>query len=99
MRGRDAVGLAAVARRIVRQVEERADFLDRDTQLARMAHEAETRQVRARIAAIVGGGTIGRGGQADELGRATRGDREDKYVSRYESSEESKKNNKRHQID
>src|SRR3546814_13726141 len=60
MRGRDAVGLAAVARRIVRQVEQRADFLDRETQRARMAHEAETRPVRARIAALVGGGTIGR---------------------------------------
>src|SRR3546814_16057972 len=60
MRGRDAVGLAAVARRIVRQVEQRADFLDRETQLARMAHEAEPRPVRARIAAIVGGGKIGR---------------------------------------
>src|SRR3546814_14541579 len=67
MRGRDAVGLAAVARRIVRQVEQRADFLDRETQLARMAHEAEPRPVRARIAAIVGGGTIGRGEQADAL--------------------------------
>src|SRR3546814_4462717 len=44
MRGRDAVGLAAVARRIVRQVEQRADFLDRETQLARMAHEAEPRR-------------------------------------------------------
>src|SRR3546814_18307992 len=67
MRGRDAVGLAAVARRIVRQVEPRADFLDRETQLARMAHEAEPRPVRGRIAAIVGGGTIGRGEQADAL--------------------------------
>src|SRR3546814_5634115 len=67
MRGRDAVGLAAVARRIVRRVEQRADFLDRETQLARMAHDAEPRPVRARIAAIVGGGTIGRGEQADAL--------------------------------
>src|SRR3546814_13010752 len=45
----------------------RSDFLDRETQLARMAHEAEPRPVRARIAAIVGGGTIGRGEQADAL--------------------------------
>ena len=67
MRGRDAVGLAAIARGIVRQVEQRADLLDREAQLARMAHEAQPRAVRLAIAAVIGRGARGRGQQADAL--------------------------------
>ena len=64
---RDAVGLAAVAFGMVRQVEQGADFLDREAQVTRMAHEGQPRPVRLAIAAVIGRGAMRFGEQSDAL--------------------------------